>query len=60
MNIRIGPLTGMVERRSLWLRLFGKGFSLSHDKTYPPLFSERSGYVKTWTLLGWRFRWLFD
>ncbi len=36
-----------------WFRIFGRGLSFS---TFPPLFSERNGYVKYITVFGVRIK----
>lgn len=38
-----------------WIRLGEKGYGI-HWNNHPPLYSERNGYIKTVSLLGYRWR----
>ena len=49
---------GMYYRGGLWLRFLHlelRGFRCLNNRLNPPLFSERNGYVKTYSAFGWRF-----
>jgi len=40
--------------RGMWMRLFGYGISVEDNEMYPPLYSVRNGYKKSWLVGGWR------
>lgn len=54
----VGPVQGERTRGTWWVRVFGYGVSVVDSRRYPPLFSERNGYVRVWYLGPWRVRYL--
>lgn len=41
-----------------WIRILGRGISISNKEKHPPLFSERNGYRKVLRIGKWGIEWL--
>lgn len=56
--MRFGPFIIVGNRSVGWFRLFGYGIAWADRAKFPPLFSERMGYVRTVVIRDTRFKFL--
>ena len=54
--MRLGPVSGHLNLRHGWLRIFGAGVAWKDVSRYPLIFSERTGHTKTYRIGRWSFK----